>query len=222
MLDWLQRVAGSDESEDCVESAESDDETTAGSPATDATSAKRAGQEQQHMSDTEIELPLDQVFELLKNERRRETVRYLEQHDGSGMLSDVAEHIAALENDTTTNALTSSERKRVYVGLYQFHLPKMDEMGVIDFDKNRGTIQIRENVEQLNPYLDVSSDSEWYKLYLSVTILGIAVFGVLYLGASGDGVGPSVALFVFLLAILGIGILHARGCDHLLPDRWSG
>ncbi|MFB6358651.1 MAG: hypothetical protein ABEJ96_06540, partial [Thiohalorhabdaceae bacterium] len=52
-------------------------------------------------------------------------------------LGDLAEHIASIENDKPEVALSSTERKRVYVALYQCHLPKMDDIGVIDFDEDR-------------------------------------------------------------------------------------
>jgi hypothetical protein len=100
------------------------------------------------------ELSLSTTFELLKNRRRRETISYLLEHDGTSTLSDLAEHIAALENGIEVVELSSDQRKRVYIGLYQCHLPKLDKAGVIDFDKNRGTVVLRETVaDQLVPYL---------------------------------------------------------------------
>lgn len=99
------------------------------------------------------ELDIGDVFELLKNERRRRVIRFLnEQEDGVTTLNVMAEHIAALENDIDVSQLSSSQRKRVYIGLYQCHLPKMDEYGVIDFQKNRGIITLK-NTTQLESYL---------------------------------------------------------------------
>jgi hypothetical protein len=72
--------------------------------------------------------------------------------DGVTTLNVMAEHIAALENDIDVSQLSSSQRKRVYIGLYQCHLPKMDEYGVIDFQKNRGIITLK-NTTQLESYL---------------------------------------------------------------------
>ena len=103
------------------------------------------------------DLSLSTTFELLKNRRRRETISYLIDHDGQSTLSDLAEHIAALENGIEVVELSSDQRKRVYIGLYQCHLPKLDKAGVVDFDKNRGTVVLRESVaDQLVPYLQPS------------------------------------------------------------------
>ena len=111
-------------------------------------------------SDEPGELNDDVIFGLLKNQRRRDTLRFLRDHGESSTLSELAEHIAAKENDIEVRQLSSDQRKRVYIGLYQCHLPKMDSAGVIDFDKNRGDVEMREPAEQLLPYLQDDATDE--------------------------------------------------------------
>ncbi len=102
---------------------------------------------------SEEALDIGEVFELLKNERRRRVIRFLQaQPDGTATLDVLAEHIAALENDVEVAQLSSSQRKRVYIGLYQCHLPKLDDYGVAEFRKNRGIIHLRD-VSVLERYL---------------------------------------------------------------------
>ena len=96
---------------------------------------------------------LDLVFGILKNSRRRKVIECLRQREEAISMSDLAEHIAAAENDTTPRMLTSKERKRVYVALYQCHLPKMDDAGVVDFDDDRGTIERGEEAVEFEAYL---------------------------------------------------------------------
>lgn len=148
------------------------------------------------------ELPLDLLFELLKNNRRRETLRYLRNNGNETTLSDVAEHIAALENDTTVKAITSSQRKRVYVGLYQCHLPKMDDASVIDFDQNRGTISIGPNAEQLDPYLHEDETLPWHKFYLGIALAGSLLFVGSLVGGAAVGLTPTIVLTVLLASII--------------------
>ena len=105
-------------------------------------------------SEPHDELSKDEVFEVLSNARRREVIRYLVNQEGEATASEIAEHIAALENDKPVSQLSSSERKRVYVALYQNHLPKMDTVGVIDYNNNRGLVRLSEIAEQLKPFLD--------------------------------------------------------------------
>lgn len=133
------------------------------------------------------DLSLDLIFEVLKNRRRRDVIRYLKEQNERTSLSDLAEHVAALENDTTTQALTSSQRKRVYVGLYQCHLPKMDDMDIVDFNQDRGYVELGANVDQLDPYLDpvTTEDKSWHRVYLGLSGLGIgAILVSLVAGAA--------------------------------------
>ena len=111
------------------------------------------------VQDDEPTLTTDTLFELLKNRRRRDAIDFLKANDGETTLSDLAEHIAAAENDLPVEEISSKQRKRVYISLYQCHLPKMDRAGVVDFDKNRGSIRLDERASQLYPYLD-ATDAE--------------------------------------------------------------
>ena len=105
-------------------------------------------------------LPKDDVFHLLQNGRRRAVLRYLAAHEGERfVMRDVAEAVAAWENDTTLQQLTSAERQRVYISLYQSHLPKLAEHGVIDYDQDRGTIEPTRLTQVLEPYLGDGLDA---------------------------------------------------------------
>ena len=121
-------------------------------------------------------VPLDVVFGILKNERRRLVLKYMAETESGTSLSDLAEHIASIENDKPATELGSQERKRVYVGLYQCHLPRMADSGAIDFDKNRGTVEPGPNIDQFYEYLDQSEPSThpWSTYYLSFAAVSIA------------------------------------------------
>lgn len=108
---------------------------------------------------TEAEIEFDVLFDLLKNERRRESIAYLKEHDGRSTIAELAEHIAAKENDLPLEAINSRQRKRVYIGLYQCHLPRMAEAGVVTFDKNRGNVELTALVALLDPYLELGETS---------------------------------------------------------------
>lgn len=100
-------------------------------------------------------LPKDIVFDLLSSSRRRNVLTYMAEHGPKTTLPELAEHIAAKENDTEERLLSSQQRKRVYVALYQCHLPRMDDADVIDFVKNRGNVTLRPNAVQLYQYMEV-------------------------------------------------------------------
>ncbi|WP_254538850.1 DUF7344 domain-containing protein [Halomarina litorea] len=137
------------------------------------------------------DLSLDTVFEILKNRRRRDILQYLWNHDGSANIGELAEHIAALENEIEVAALSSSQRKRVYIGLYQCHLPKMDDAGIVEFDKHRGTIALREAAAELGPYLTPDSDET---TDVSARSLAVALAVGVVVPAGVLGLGPLAAV----------------------------
>lgn len=96
---------------------------------------------------------LNQVFGLLRNRRRRDVLWYLLGTDEQVSLSDLAETIAARECDKSVSQITSQERKRVYIGLYQGHLPKMDDCGAVAYNQQRGTVDRGANFEVFVEYL---------------------------------------------------------------------
>jgi len=123
-------------------------------------------------------LPLNQVFDVLKNERRRYVLKYLRRTEGQVSLGEVAEQIAAWENDKAVRNISSSERKRVYVGLYQCHLPKMDSMDVVSFNKPRGTIDVGPNADDVYEYIDIAEetrDRPWHVYSVALSLLGAIV-----------------------------------------------
>lgn len=166
--------------------------------------------------DESTDLPLDTVFEILKNRRRRDILQYLWNHDGTANIGELAEHIAALENDVDVTALSSSQRKRVYIGLYQCHLPKMDDAEVVDFDKHRGTIELRDSAEELTAYLQADDPSV---PQVSTTSAAVALTVGTLVPAGVLGVSPLGAVAPFVWALIGTAALFFVTADQLRRDE---
>lgn len=96
---------------------------------------------------------LDQVFHILRNRRRRDVLRYLSDAPKQVTLGELAEHIAARECEKPVGQLRSQERKRVYVALYQCHLPRMAGSDAVRFERDRGTIESGPDFAQFVRYL---------------------------------------------------------------------
>lgn len=86
-------------------------------------------------------LSLDVFFDVLSNARRREVCRHLASSLEPKTLGELAEHIAAKENGTPPAKLASEDRKRVYISLYQYNLPALDDAGIIDFDEEQKIVR---------------------------------------------------------------------------------
>jgi len=132
--------------------------------------------------DSRTELSLDTIFGALKNARRRYVLTYLDRSDGPVEIGELAERIAADENDKSVSEITYSERKRVYVALYQCHLPRLDDVGLVSYDKSRGSVMLRKNAAQLKPYLEETDmGRRWYWYYAAIVGVGALALGSVWL-----------------------------------------
>lgn len=130
------------------------------------------------------DLSKSDVFDLLRNERRRYLLHYLMTHESPVELGDLATLIAAWENDTPVDAVSSQQRKRVYTTLQQTHLPRMDEAEIVEFDSNRGVVSRTEHTDKLNVYLEVVPGNEfpWREYYLALGAVCCGVVAALWVG----------------------------------------
>ncbi len=104
-----------------------------------------------------LEIETDNALSLLANERRRLTIRYaIEEAEDVFDLNDVVEYIATHENGAE---YTPSERKCVYIALYQTHLDKLVDAGVLERvdDAEAHTFQIGEAARPLYDVLEATS-----------------------------------------------------------------
>lgn len=182
--------------------------------------------DEEHPDEEEPVEPLskDVVFEILKNQRRRYVLEYLENTSGSVRLGELAEHVAAWENDTEVSKLSSKQRKRVYVGLYQGHLPKMDDAGVVEFNQDRGLIELTDRAVELRQYLDRENDSDqrWSTYYLGFSVLSGSIVGGSIAGLPLVGSIPAVVIAGGAVAtLLLLALWHATHEHDLgrLTDR---
>lgn len=127
-------------------------------------------------------LSKNEAFHVLSNQRRRYALHYLQQRDGQAELSDLAEQVAAWENDTSVSAVDSDVRKSVYISLHQSHLPKMDEIGVVEYDRDRNTVSLADNAAQLAIHLEVVPERHlpWSEVYLGLSAVAAALVAALW------------------------------------------
>ena len=156
-------------------------------------------------------LPLDVTFEILKNRRRRLILEYLEGETDPMAIGELAEHIAAIENDIDVRQLDSQQRKRVYIGLYQCHLPKMDDAGVIEYNQTRGLVELNDKAAPLYDYFDETEpeqpDTDG-RQYLFLT----ALFGVAFFTTQLASVPmvTNLVVIAFCIGMLSLAALESR------------
>lgn len=76
-------------------------------------------------------LTLDELFFILKNERRRLVIEYFEAQPDPINRSDLAGEIAKRVHG---DGYRNDQRKCIYIGLYQDGLPKLEDAGIVHLD----------------------------------------------------------------------------------------
>ncbi len=147
-----------------------------------------------------------ELFDVFSNARRRWTVRYLRGH-GSCELSELVKQVAAWENGVEPEEITRTQRRRVYISLYQTHLPMLEEHEIVDWDPEEHTIELLADERTFRPYLDrdVHAARPWHLAYATVAVLGVV--GVLVSAVLTGTAAPLVALGTSLL-VLSVATLH--------------
>ncbi|WP_049927447.1 DUF7344 domain-containing protein [Halopiger goleimassiliensis] len=133
----------------------------------------------------------DELFTVLSNRRRRYVLQELIREGDRIDIGTLSQQIAAYEDGLELHEVSSSDRKRVYTALHQSHLPKLDETGLVEFDRDRGTVEPTATLEDVEIYMDLvhGRGIPWSDYYLGVTAL-IALSFVLAV----TGPGPFAAL----------------------------
>ena len=80
------------------------------------------------------ELPIDVVFDLLRERRRRSVLRYLMEAPGGSTVAELAAHVASTKTNEPERAPTAAERRDAYLALYHGDLPKLASAGVVEFE----------------------------------------------------------------------------------------
>ncbi|WP_435179723.1 DUF7344 domain-containing protein [Halorussus sp. AFM4] len=126
----------------------------------------------EHTSDPDDELDPSEIHNVLRNDRRRHVIRHLRDAEEPISVDALAEHIASVETDESPPP--RDVRKSVYVSLHQTHLPKLDELGIVDYDQREQLLELRDRAEEVEVYMEVVSEDDisWATFYLGVSCLG--------------------------------------------------
>lgn len=152
------------------------------------------------------EIPETEIHDLLRNERRQQVIKQLQDSVGTMNLRELAELIAEYETDESPPP--RNIRKSVYNSLHQTHLPKLDQRGIVDYESDRKEIRLTEDARSVNKYMEVVTPwgvtwDEYYSTVgtLSLTVVLAGLIGVPVVSAVDPVFWVSVFLAVFCLSI---------------------
>jgi len=160
---------------------------------------------------TDPHTSVDDIFDVVSNCRRRYVVYFLKNTSQPVELGTLATQIAAWETDQPMAEVTRAERKRVYTSLQQVHLPKMNDAGLIRFEKPSSIIEPTSLLAtiDLEPTPTEDDSQPWHQYYLSVLLTSIVV-----VSTSVAGIWPARLLSTRAWFLTTIGLLFVLAGAH--------
>lgn len=166
---------------------------------------------------TKETLEASQIHDILRNDRRRLAIRCLRENGGMLSVRDLSEDVATRE--TGEAPAPRDKRRSVYVSLHQTHLPKLDELGIVNYDTDAKEVRLRDRAAEITTYMEVVPryGITWAEYYL---ILGILGFGTVLAASTGTpllgAVGAPIVAAVYLLILVGSAAYHVNSQDRQL------
>jgi hypothetical protein len=156
-----------------------------------------------------------QIHGLLANERRRAVIERLDASPGTVTVRDLSTAIA--EAETGQSPPPVRVRESVYTSLHQTHLPKLHEVGVVEYDRDRSLVHVRPAVRQVDRHMDVLNGLgiTWGEYYRTLGVFGL----VLVIGAL-TGLPVVAAVDPLLWASGTLAAFAVSGAVQLWNDRW--
>ncbi|WP_348613563.1 DUF7344 domain-containing protein [Halobaculum rarum] len=104
--------------------------------------------------------PLDEVFRLLSEERRRYALYYLHQQDGPVAIEQLARTISEWERDPSEAEIPDETFEHVVLTLNHTHLPKIAEADSIEYDRENRQVRITDTSSEVDIILSIANGLE--------------------------------------------------------------
>lgn len=153
---------------------------------------------------TQSELKDVEIHNVLSNERRQLVLQNLREAGGALTARELSTRIAEAETDESPPP--RNIRKSAYISLLQTHLPKLEELGIVDYDQTEKTVKLRQRAKQVNVYMETVPryGIAWSEYYLWVSALGLLLIVAGQVGvpvlADGGSLALAAGTLVFILA----------------------
>lgn len=150
------------------------------------------------------------IHDVLRNDRRRMVLEALGDADAPVSARELSEAIAARESGC--DPAPRDVRRSVYISLQQTHLPKLDDLNVVDYDDATREVRPGDNAADVGVYMEVVPR---YGLSFAEFHAGLAVLGVLLVVATTvsvpglAAVSPAAWAVTAFAAIAGSGLYRA-------------
>lgn len=190
----------------------------------------------------EPELPADTVFGLLSNERRRYVLTLLGLEGRPLSLKMIATEIATRNTSESSKRVPEELYRSIYVSLYQNHVPRLADAGVVEYDDDERVVELR-HTPQTRMLFDIldSEFTDQYERPYNAVFAASGIVGAIFLTGVVPMPGPTwlPGVLVLIGGLLAIGLhqyyyrhrIAIDGCvmmglddtrETLSPDGYSG
>lgn len=148
-----------------------------------------------------------EIHDVLRNERRTRVLEHLQEKRETVPLRELSEQLAVLETGETPPP--RNIRESVYNSLHQTHLPKLDAMEIVKYERNRKLVALADGSRQVNLYMETvpANDVTWATYYQTVGIVALTIttlssMGILAFATLSVTVWSALFIGLFVLSVL--------------------
>ena len=127
------------------------------------------------------QLSKSDIFGVLQNDRRRCVLELL-RSQGSQSVRSLSEEIARLESGEADPK--SNVRKSIYVSLLQSHIPKMESLGIVTYNREQDLVELLPTSHDFDIYMETvkKGDIPWSHFYVGLSTLAVVGSLTIYSG----------------------------------------
>jgi hypothetical protein len=164
---------------------------------------------------TEYRLGEEQIHDVLSNERRKRTLEILKRKRDEVELRTLAERLAEIESGESPPPRNC--RQSVYNSLHQTHLPKLNELDIVEYDDDRKTVELQSAARTVDLYMEVLTPYgiTWSTYYRTLAVLALITVIADQLGALFLPGDFPLLLASFFLVVIALSTLY-----QLWSNQW--
>lgn len=91
----------------------------------------------------------DVLFDALSESRRRFVLSCLQEYATPMALGDIADELAVREHEVAITDIPAEEVTSIYISLYHCHIPKMADLGIVEYSQDRDAVTLTEKGSEL-------------------------------------------------------------------------
>ena len=161
------------------------------------------------------QITTDAIFDVLSSSRRRRLLFHLHRHGGEAHLRDLAEETAA---DEFGEPLEEEQIKRIYIAFYQTHIPKLEEVGFVSYDRDEQWVVLEDAVLDMARVLPNHTDERrmWPMSYGVIGVVALLISAVSMVNATAVGGVMTVSV---VAGAVGIALIVLSAMDYMMQVR---